>query len=521
VSPSLLIEKLESLLPEIKRTGDPSGVLLKFATDENLAPAQLEKMAHQYNTAKTLAYMKKAANRGGSFALVDTEELLGNYTQQESKSASVERISDWIDAPSSGISPSRFPDIELLEMSQALKAAAVTPAAPEMTEAEKYANDLAARRNGETLLQVRDDHNAMAWEAFDKFATTLHEREIPFAEVEDDMLCIMGKKATLVLPALTFFMEKAGRHIDRMEKPALRKLARDRHGVLPILNEAWEALNIVEGINGLLKAAGPGATADVDQDQDYDRELEKVQAAAAAELMEQERARGSSATPTEPEPKGDPNLGSTNSRPGVSSSTPPPLDPTENSRDSSGTKKKPKSRDGDDKSPKGDGGASGGDGPRGDGKELEPLKGELGKGWDSYLDWGKKLRPLQDPLKGVQDMVGLAQPGSNKRQEKIDTAHDDAAFQTGVERLIHTDPILSEADPAMVTDLANSIRSTNPQAALDLNYLKFTLREAIQYGALPHHTTKDLLTMRKELAQAQDAEGKNSQRLYGGAEAKV
>ena len=67
----------------------------------------------------------------------------------------------------------------------------------------------------------------------------------------------------------------------------------------------------------------------------------------------------------------------------------------------------------------------------------------------------------------------------------------------------------------MVADLANSIRNTNPQAALDLNYLKFTLREAIQYGALPHHTTKDLISMRKELAQAQGLEGERDDRLYG------
>ena len=502
MSPSLLIERLESLLPEIKRSGDPSGTLLKFAAEENLAPAQLEKMAQQYNTAKTLAYMNKAANRGGSFAIIDTEDLLARYTQPGESKEADDHISDWIDKPAS-LSTSRFPDVEILEMTQSLKAAAAAlpPETLEETPREKYAREAAEARNTETLRQVREDFQEATYDAFAKFATALYDNDLPFAEIEDDAVCLLGKQAQELMPELAAYLDRSGIKVARMEKPCKRVLVRDRHGVIGILKEAAEAFDVFQGADYILKGAANGLT----------EEQEKYMFGADSGHEDQVGGFRGKVFPTPREPG--------KSAPPVDPNAPPAAEVTADlvsgNQDPSGRNHgpRPEHRGREKKEDRG-----------GEKKEKEkdehPLRDELGKGWDNYLEWGKNMRPIKGPSSMVKDLASNFAT-RNTRQEKIDTASDDTAFQTGVERLIHTDPILSEADPAMVADLASSIRSTNPQAALDLNYLKFTLREAVQYGALPHHTTKDLITMRKELAQAQHAEGERGDRLYGAPKEKA
>lgn len=74
------IELLSSIMPEINDTHDPKGVMLKCAKKHNLSPAQLEKLGHVYNTAKTLVGLEKQAHRGDSFSIVDVPEMVAEYT---------------------------------------------------------------------------------------------------------------------------------------------------------------------------------------------------------------------------------------------------------------------------------------------------------------------------------------------------------------------------------------------------------------------------------------------------------
>ena len=77
----------EGLIPEIKKTGDPSGAILKFASEKNLAPALVERLGYIYNTAKTVNYLDKSAadKRGNSFKILDVPELIKNYTSKQAK----------------------------------------------------------------------------------------------------------------------------------------------------------------------------------------------------------------------------------------------------------------------------------------------------------------------------------------------------------------------------------------------------------------------------------------------------
>lgn len=74
------INLLTSIMPEISETHDPRGVMLKCAKEHNLSPAQLEKLGHVYNTAKTLVGLEKQAHRGDSFSIVDVPEMVASYT---------------------------------------------------------------------------------------------------------------------------------------------------------------------------------------------------------------------------------------------------------------------------------------------------------------------------------------------------------------------------------------------------------------------------------------------------------
>lgn len=88
---------LTSLIPAIKRDG-AEAALLKYASDRNLAPAQLEHLAQAYNKVLVIAHTKTANERGADVAILDTHDLVAKYTDADTglhskvKSASVKTV---------------------------------------------------------------------------------------------------------------------------------------------------------------------------------------------------------------------------------------------------------------------------------------------------------------------------------------------------------------------------------------------------------------------------------------------
>lgn len=108
-----VISWLEELVPEIKRTRDPEASLLKFASERNLSPAQLEKLAHVYNTAKTINFLEKSANRGDRFHVVDAEALVAKYASAAPADAGVKSdVNEWCFKEAS-TSLAKFPTPEI------------------------------------------------------------------------------------------------------------------------------------------------------------------------------------------------------------------------------------------------------------------------------------------------------------------------------------------------------------------------------------------------------------------------
>jgi hypothetical protein len=102
----------------------------------------------------------------------------------------------------------------------------------------------------------------------------------------------------------------------------------------------------------------------------------------------------------------------------------------------------------------------------------------------------------------------------NNRQKSIDIAADDVGRVTELQRLLLTDPIVGEADPDTVVSLYNTLAKANPEIVKDKNLLRFALREALQYDAVPLHTYKDLISMGKDRADMQEKMQRLEDRKY-------
>jgi len=98
-----IIEQLSVLAPKLKAAESPEAVLVKYASDRNLAPAQLERIGQVYNIAKTLNFMDKSANRGDSFRVLDTNKMMSDFTsfkpKQEKEATNNTDWNNWFDAP--------------------------------------------------------------------------------------------------------------------------------------------------------------------------------------------------------------------------------------------------------------------------------------------------------------------------------------------------------------------------------------------------------------------------------------
>ena len=70
---------IRRLGPELAKSA-AEDVLLKHATEEDLAPAQLEKLAQAYNMVRQLSHIERAEDRGSSCYQIDVPALAKRYT---------------------------------------------------------------------------------------------------------------------------------------------------------------------------------------------------------------------------------------------------------------------------------------------------------------------------------------------------------------------------------------------------------------------------------------------------------
>jgi hypothetical protein len=249
------------------------------------------------------------------------------------------------------------------------------------------------------------------------------------------------------------------------------KLARDRHNILPLFNSLLEQLE-------LHKSAAI-----------YTEELEKKSADTATERRRR--------TSTEPDIDF-PNSGSSRRRDSGSEDVefpkeetgrrPSIIDLISGSGNGKGNDKSTSSGKGNDKSTSS--------------VNLNEAK-EIAKGLaQMYTDPSMYAnKQTQDYISNILKTHELSRV--NKRQKEVDVAAEDVGRVTELQRLLLTDPIIGEAEPDTVVNLYNTLAKANPEIVKDKNLLRFALREALQYDAVPLHTYKDLISIGKDRADTQ------------------
>lgn len=529
-----IIEQLSVLAPKLKAAESPEAVLVKYASERNLSPAQLERIGQVYNIAKTLNFMDKSASRGDSFRVLDTQKMMSDFTsftpKQHKEAANSTEWNNWFDAPlSKAASNSNPADINswidetkksakiveedgkytvysedgekrlsqpgtkeeavkrlrqveyfkkhkqantvpnLLAMAgDSTYASAETDAVASLpkTAAEQIKNELredsALRFEMETAKQITDD----AAEEARKIASELLEMHrinpLPFATMEHDAYyCSEDEQGTKVATefVVNFFKSK-GWELERHDfSKGMPKLARDRHSILPLFNSLLEKLE-------LHKSASL-----------YTEDIEKKSAATETQRRRRTSSQddidfpnsGSSRRRNSSDETGDFPQEETGRRPSI-------IDLISSNKDNSN-------------------------------KDKFNIDSSVAK--DITQGLASMYSPSTYLNKQTQDFISnvLKTPelsGTNKRQKEVDVAADDVGRVTELQRLLLTDPIIGEAEPDTVVNLYNTLAKANPEIVKDKNLLRFALREALQYDAVPLHTYKDLISMGKDRADMQE-----------------
>lgn len=530
-----IIEQLSVLAPKLKAAESPEAVLVKYASDRNLSPAQLERVGQVYNIAKTLNFMDKSASRGDSFRVLDTQKMMSDFTafkpKQQKEATNNTDWNNWFDAPLSKAASSSNPDdinswVDATEKSakiveddgkytvysedgdkklskpgtkeEAVKrlrqveyfkkhkkantmpnllavandseyASAETAeiASLPKTASEQIKNELredtAFRFEMETSKQIMSD----AAEEARKIASELLEMHrvnpLPFATMEHDAYyCSEDEAGTKVATEFVAnFFKSKGWELERHDfSKGMPKLARDRHNILPLFNSLLEQLE-------LHKSAAI-----------YTEELEKKSADTAT------LSRRSTST--------EPDIDFPNSRSGRRGASGSKVIDIDFPKEETG--RRPSIID----LISGSGNGKGNDKSTSKNEAIEITKGLAQMYTDPSMYTNKQT---QDYISNILKTPELSRV--NKRQKEIDVAAEDVGRVTELQRLLLTDPIIGEAEPDTVVNLYNTLAKANPEIVKDKNLLRFALREALQYDAVPLHTYKDLISIGKDRADTQ------------------
>lgn len=443
------IKLLDTILPEIIKTNDPEGAMLKCAKKHNLSPALLEKLAQVFNTSKTIVGLKKQANRGDSFSIVDVPKLVERYTEYrpgESVASSVKKsrqgagVEKSASVASGIVDGGRLPNAFSFESAESGWAAAggkdSDGGAFVSKQASRSAGDIQDRRDGLVYRSITgnlnlavDTASQVAYDThmdiLEKCAGIMH-RLTPddgrWAECVRDIVDNLGleKAASVITAVESYFIEH--RHHFRpadLQKDAAADdsvFSRDRHGVVEDAEDIYELQQLNKQAHEQLavyeKAAGKGGSGDGDDEEGLDSSA-KLGSNTVSELVNGIQ------------------------HPVIPMSRENPMAAVLNPKDT----------------------------------PVASLIGALAASRGS-----------------------LVNPDDKKY---IDDATMKAESESAVQQLLMSDPTISEADPEEVRTLYETVNRLSPTIAKDPVLLGPVLKEALQYGSLPIQQAKDLLEAEK------------------------
>ncbi len=488
------IRVIKDLKSELTKEAAES-VLLRYAREEDLAPAQLEKLAQTYNIVRQLSHIDASEDRGSSCHQIDTPELLRSYTVGNTKAAAaavtVERATH--DAGS----------VDLMralrsEMEPVVKAAscdcdvaddAITVTRPSVPAPSPEANVLY------TIAQVKD----AAWEAKVDFYLIADEvlkmakcegRTLQIAQAELD--ASRQANPVCVSEALNWLEKYAGqqklsRQLSRHQgpiKPAAFNFNSPLSDKIVELAEAFVVTSLFHKAAAELgipigelpqsdSIGGDSATADVmDMLEQMPVDVPDEEVPMKFDETEPERVRPSSNS-------------------------------SEGSSEESG------------------GGKGGKSGKGGGDKDAKPTD-QKGSHWLAAIISGA-TRPAAALAKTV-DSAATGAKGAvaavtgkervHKDQVRLDGDIADIRRSILIRRLAASDPVLREMPLSQVLETYNAIAESSPEVASNPRRVLLAMREAASYEGVTADSQKLLGDIRSTSAKTDQQETENSKRRY-------
>lgn len=498
------IHTINQLLPEINRTREPDTVLLKYASENNLAPAQLERLGQVFNTAKTISYMEKSASRGGSFMLLDIEDMLGKYMELDAPDTNLEKKASsgikpaakpfsiptiWTEMDKEASTPTKYvdPHWEALK-----KEAAAQAAAREFRDELEFCEELITLK--QVLFdEIHDGLSKIAFQVYEKGPET-------FAALErDSRSSPHNNENALEYLAQTLDRDFRGAYVrEDLTKLASIRVTKDTTGLLSAVTSLEDSIQLYDKTRslmlekvatqnpfGALDKLGPLPPGPEDEEEE-EPESDEIDA-TVRKAMEDEAA-----AQNPPKTQGT----RTDRLPDFKMGEPSEEDTTTFDQDIASRDKKTAMADilrrmslsadsGDWKEEKVE-------------EKPEPKPNLYDKGL-AKVD--SVVSPIAtERVKWLLDSLHK-KPTHNTMALTRDNARQDVGRVTSLQQAIMNDDVLSGADPERVASLYNTLYRANPEMMSDPNVMSAALREAVQYDGVMPHTYEQFVGTAKQRAE--------------------
>lgn len=452
-----------SLLPQMKSAA-PEEVMEKYARARGLAPAQLEKLGHVFNTASTLATLEH--DRDAAPALVDVPQMVSHYIDQTGRSkrasffgedqvkvasAESERPTDlpnvW------GTAPETLSDIRLQKQSR--------NTIPDCRRVFQQALDLAERAVEEEV-----EATSKFAAAIDKVARQLAGDEDPYAKTATLLADVEGLtseiESDIVRSKLATALSGFGLDIQSNSRTAKTVvLSRDRTGFFPAVLDGLRQLKVaVEARASLTQTLELAGQMAAHLENDWDAAAQATKQASRIALLAEVGGILKEAAPDDKKKDRSTSyadrletmLGATDKDTGeykheISAMAPYAL------------------------------GAMG-QGAANVGREATSiLKNDLPTYLKAFSLQGPAGQLLESTAEGNRTAANSM--GINRRQ-----IERDAISGALLKKLMLTDDVLAARDPELVFQVYQSIRRASPEVSTDESMLKLLLRLGTETGGL-------------------------------------
>jgi len=479
------IKVIENLAQDINLTQDPKNVLIKYAEDKNLSPAELERLGQVYNSAKTLSHLEKSANRGDTYSVLDIEDLVKTYMGHTKEAAVIKQASTSV--IKGGKLPNLF-NIESLEKS----------ASEETSEFGSIFLDKMPNYARENVLQFLyelpdtiHELKGSIQKSASQIARSFYFENVALQDTLEKVARDSAASHNKNSDAILFVAKKAVNYFGEEVQPDLEKYAsvkvvKDTTGWLNQFSELQESIDLLEELSEIAKSAASliefvgGEPVVVDLG-DFGLGV-KTRSNNASNATTANT--GTDANVTMPDPVDNPSN---------------PVDNPPSNSDQIDTARSSAILD-------------------------YLIAKEISKNTPVEAETSKELN-----LKALESLKNLADnsfdnlvakqfnlPAVNRgyTAAKIDKRTSSIEAAATIHELMQ-DPVISAHSPQMVVSLYNSLSQVNPTMMRDKNVAKFALREALQYEGVTPHTYAQLAGIEKDKADTKNKNIQIQKEIYG------